>query len=214
MINYKHPIFKDKEELANSISHGLGVVFGLVGIPMMVATAVGSGHWAAIVGSIVYGLSFLMVFLFSTLYHGTQQPRRKHIFKILDHISIYFLIAGSYTPFVLMYVYNGTGLVMLSVLWGLTLVGTIMKIWFTGRFNLLSTAIYLLMGWMLVFAGKTFFASLPMPIIILIAVGGALYTLGVIFYLWERVRYHHAVWHIFVLAAGICHFAAVYLTVS
>lgn len=214
MLNRQHPIFEDKEELANSVSHGLGVVFGLVGIPMLVATAVGSGHWAAIVGSIVYGLSFLMVFLFSTLYHGTRQPRRKHIFKILDHISIYFLIAGSYTPFVLMYVYNGTGLVMLSVLWGLTLVGTIMKIWFTGRFNLLSTAIYLLMGWMLVFAGKTFFASLPMPIIILIAVGGALYTLGVIFYLWERVRYHHAVWHVFVLAAGICHFAAVYLTVS
>lgn len=214
MINREHPIFKDKEELANSVSHGLGVVFGLVGIPMLIATAISTGHWAAIVGSIVYSISFLMVFLFSTLYHGTRQPRRKQLFKILDHISIYFLIAGSYTPFVLMYVYNGTGLVMLSVLWGLTLVGTIMKIWFTGRFNILSTAIYLIMGWMLVFAGKTFFASLPMPIIILIAVGGALYTLGVIFYLWERFRYHHAVWHIFVLAAGICHFAAVYLSVS
>ncbi len=214
MINREHPIFRDKEELANSVSHGLGVVFGLVGIPMLIATAISTGHWSAIVGSIVYGLSFLMVFLFSTLYHGTRQPRRKQLFKILDHISIYFLIAGSYTPFVLMYVYNGTGIIMLSVLWGLTLVGTIMKIWFTGRFNLLSTAIYLLMGWMLIFAGKTFFASLPMPIIILIAVGGALYTLGVIFYLWERFRYHHAVWHVFVLAAGICHFAAVYLTVS
>ncbi len=208
----KHLIIN--EELANSISHGFGILFGIVSIPLLIALAVSKGDPAAIIGSSIYGFCFLMVFTFSTLYHGFQQPKVKSVLKVLDHISIYFLIAGSYTPFILTYVYNATGITLLFVLWGLTLLGIVFKIWFTGKFNLLSTAIYLIMGWMLLFAGKIFFTSLPAPVIALIAIGGGLYTIGVIFYLWEKFRYHHAVWHLFVLAAGICHYAAVLLTVS
>jgi len=214
MINYNHPFFTNKKELANSISHGLGMLFGIVSIPLLIATAIHSGHWEAMIGSIVYGISFLMVFTTSTLYHGCHEPRLKETFKILDHISIYFLIAGSYTPFVLLYYYNGTGITLLLILWGLTLVGTVFKVWFTGKFNLISTGIYLLMGWILIFVGKSFFASFPTPVIWLIVAGGVLYTLGVIFFLWERYRYHHAVWHLFVLAAGICHFVAVWMAVG
>ncbi|MFN7117980.1 MAG: PAQR family membrane homeostasis protein TrhA [Saprospiraceae bacterium] len=214
MINRDHPFFANKQELANSLSHALGIIFGIAGVPLLIIQAWKTGNQGAIVGSIVYGISFLMVFVTSTLYHSFQEPRLKFILRKLDHISIYFLIAGSYTPFVLLYVYNDTGITILSILWALTLLGTIFKVWFTGKFDLLSTIIYLLMGWMLIFAGKTFFVSLPAPILTLIAVGGLLYTAGVLFYLWERYHYHHAVWHLFVLAAGICHFVAVWLAVG
>ncbi len=213
MMNYNHPFFTNKQELANSISHGLGILFGVISSPLLIMTAARSGHWLAIIGSLVYSISFLMVFTTSTLYHGCHEPKRKELFKILDHISIYFLIAGSYTPFVLLYYYNGTGITLLLVLWGLTLVGTVFKIWFTGKFELLSTGIYLLMGWMLIFVGRSFFASFPESVVWLIVAGGILYTLGVIFFLWERYHYHHAVWHLFVLAGGICHFAAVWMAV-
>ncbi len=214
MIDRTHPFFTHKEELANSVSHGLGMVFGLIGVPLLIWAAAQSGNQIAVVSSIVYGISFLMVFTSSTFYHGCHEPRLKEMLKIVDHICIYFLIAGTYTPFVLMYVYNKTGITILLILWILTLIGTVLKLWFTGKFELLSTGVYVLMGWMLVFAGKTFFISLPSPILWLIVAGGLLYTLGVIFFLWERYRYHHAVWHLFVLAGGICHFVAVWIAVK
>lgn len=215
MINRDHPFFANKQELANSITHALGIVFGLAGVPLLVVEAFKIGSRAAIFGSVVYGISFLMVFVASTLYHSFHhQPRLHLLLRKLDHISIYFLIAGTYTPFILLHVYNQTGITILVVLWGLTLMGTILKLWFTGKFDLLSTVIYLLMGWMLVFAGKAFFVNLSIPIIVLIVAGGLLYTTGVLFYLWKRYHYHHAVWHLFVLAAGICHFVAVWLAVG
>lgn len=214
MINRDHPFFTNKPELVNSLLHSLGILFGIISVPMLIWAATESGHRGAVIGSIVYGISFLMVFTFSTLFHGCHEPRLREIFKIMDHISIYFLIAGSYTPLILMFVYNDTGITLLFILWGLTLVGTVLKIWFTNRFNLLSTGIYILMGWMLIFVGNTFFVSLPATVTTLIVIGGGLYSFGVIFYLWERYRYNHAVWHICVLAAGICHFAAVWTAVA
>jgi len=133
---------------------------------------------------------------------------------ILDHISIYFLIAGSYTPFILLFLHNTTGMTMLAVLWSLTLLGIIFKIRYADRYNFVSTAIYVLMGWMLVAVARTFFASIPEPVANLIIIGGVLYSIGVYFYLWGKFNFHHVVWHIFVLAASICHFAAVFLSVS
>jgi len=203
-----------KQELANSLSHGFGILFGLVSVPVLIAFATKNGSAAGVVGACVYGFSFLMVYTFSTLYHSFQQIKVKAILKKFDHISIYFLIAGTYTPFLLIYMYNAIGITMLATLWGLTLVGTFFKAFHAGKYEKLSVAIYLFMGWILLAAGKTFFVSLPIPVISLVAAGGILYTLGVIFYVWKGFTYHHAVWHFFVLAAGICHFAAVLLAVA
>ena len=203
-----------KKELANSISHGFGILFGIVSIPILIAAASRTGSTAAIAGTGIYGFSFLMVYTFSTLYHGFQQPEVKRVMKIIDHISIYFLIAGSYTPFVLLFVYNTTGLVLLSLLWGLTAIGIFIKIYHTGKYEKLSTAVYVLMGWMLLPVANTFFAQLSAPVVALIVAGGVLYSIGVIFYLWRGFHYHHVVWHLFVLAASICHYSAILISVS
>ncbi len=203
-----------KQELANSISHAFGMLFGIIGMPILIATAVKNGNTTGLVGASIFGFSFLMVYTASTLYHGFQHPEVKRVLKIIDHISIYFLIAGSYTPFILLFYFNPTGIVLLAVLWSLTLLGIIFKIFFVDRFTYLSTAIYLVMGWMLLIVIKPFFANLPLSITVMLTLGGVLYSLGVIFFLWTKYFYHHLVWHIFVLAASICHFVAVLLAVS
>ncbi|MFT3846385.1 MAG: hemolysin III family protein [Lacibacter sp.] len=200
-------------EIANSITHGIGIIFGIAALPVLSAIAANKDHTVAVVGAAVFGFSFLLVFTFSTLYHAFQNPRVKRVLNIFDHISIYFLIAGTYTPFLLNYMMNATGITLLSVLWGLTFIGIIFKIFFTGRFNLVSTIIYLAMGWILVFGGKQFFTAIPWPVLIMIIIGGVLYSIGTIFFLWEKLYYHHVIWHLFVLSAAICHYVAVLLMV-
>ncbi len=200
-------------EIANSITHGIGILFGIAALPVLSALAVTKNHTVAVVGAAVFGFSFLLVFTFSTLYHAFQNPRVKKVLNIFDHISIYFLIAGTYTPFLLNYMMNATGITLLSVLWGLTILGIVFKLFFTGRFNYLSTAIYIGMGWILLFGGKSFFAAIPWPVLTMIIIGGVLYTVGTLFYLWEKLYYHHVIWHLFVLAAAICHYVAVLLMI-
>jgi hemolysin III len=214
MINIEDRNLEVKRELTNSITHGIGILFGIAAIPLITALAVRSNNIPAIVGACIYGFCFLMLFTFSTTYHGFQQPKVKQVLKIFDHISIYFLIAGTYTPFILNYLFNTTGILMLSLLWGLTLAGVVFKIFFVNKFNLLSTIIYVLMGWMLVWSGKDFFREMPVSVVILIIIGGVLYSIGVLFYLWRRWYWHHAIWHLFVLAAAICHYVAVLITVA
>ena len=203
-----------KLELTNSITHGIGVLFGIASIPLITALAVKSNHIPSIVGACIYGFCFLMLFTFSTTYHGFQQPKVKQVLKIFDHISIYFLIAGTYTPFLLTYLYNNTGITMLCILWGLTLLGVFFKIYFVNKYHLVSTLVYVLMGWMLVWSGRDFFHAMPNSVIVLIVLGGVLYSLGVVFYLWKKWIWHHAIWHLFVLAAAICHYVAVLITVA
>ncbi|MBS1656263.1 MAG: hemolysin III family protein, partial [Bacteroidetes bacterium] len=168
---------------------------------------------AGIVGASVYGFCFLMLFTFSTLYHGFQQQRVKEVLQVFDHISIYFLIAGTYTPFLLIYMFNAFGITLLCVLWGLTVIGILFKIFFTGKLEILSTLIYLAMGWILIVGGRTFFSSMPASVMIMVIIGGGLYSIGVIFYLWEKYTYNHAIWHLLVLAAAICHYVAILLAV-
>ena len=198
-----------KEELVNSITHGIGILFGLVFIPVLIYNATNHATTDVVAGAAVYGLSFLMVFTFSTLFHWNREGRTRTIFKILDHISIYFLIAGTYTPFILIFVNNSFGITLLCILWALTLLGTVFKTFFTGKYELVSTLIYVIMGWMLLSGGDAFFEKMPPSVIYLVISGACLYTVGVIFYLWRCFAYHHAVWHIFVLCAAICHFTAV-----
>lgn len=205
--------FTLKQETVHSIIHAFGILFGLAAIPVLTALAAKNSNIPGIVGASIYGFSFLMLFSFSTLYHGFQQPHVKRVLEKLDHISIYFLIAGTYTPFLLIYLNNAFGITLLSVLWGLTILGIVFKIFFTGRFNLLSVIIYLLMGWILFAGGKRFFTAVPMEVMIFLIIGGGLYSIGVIFYLWKGFEWHHAVWHFFVLVAAICHYVAVLLAV-
>jgi hemolysin III len=198
-----------KQEFVNSFLHGLGILFGMISIPILVYLAVKNNNTDHIIGTGVYGFSFLMVFTFSTLYHGFRKEKLKRTFKILDHISIYFLIAGTYTPLILIYQRNDFGTGLLIALWSLTLIGTVFKTFFCGRWDGLSTLIYVLMGWSMLAGGQTFFTSMPNDVLTMVITGGALYTIGVIFYVWEKYTYSHAVWHLFVLAAAICHYTAI-----
>jgi len=200
-------------EKMNSVSHGLGVLFGLICMPLLILPAYKNPQHLAFTGSVIYSFCFILLFTASTLYHGFNQPRLKERLKILDHISIYFLIAGTYTPFILIYVNNTFGITLLVVLWSLTLIGVFFKLYFTGRFELVSTGIYISMGWILFVGGKSFFNEMPGPVIALLATGGVLYSLGVIFYLWKKYTYHHVIWHLFVLAAAICHYVAILISV-
>ena len=204
----------NKDELANSLTHGVGILLGIIAIPFLGAKAIISGNLSAIIGSGMFGLGFMMVFTFSTLYHSIVQPDVKKTFRILDHISIYFMIAGSYTPFILIYMPSKTGYIILAIQWILTFLGTIYKIFFTGKFKWFSTIVYLAMGWMIVLVIGPFVDSLPLLSLWLIVAGGLLYTVGVVFYKWYSLPYHHAIWHVFVLAASICHFVAVWVAVK
>lgn len=200
-------------EIANSITHGIGIIFGIAALPVLSALAATKNNTIAVVGAAVYGFCFLLLFSMSTLYHAFQNPRAKKVLHVFDHISIYFLIAGTYTPFLLNYMMNTTGITLLCVLWGLTLIGIVFKIFFTGRFNFVSTLVYIGMGWILLFGGRQFFDAIPFDVMLMIAIGGGLYTVGAIFYLWEKLYYHHVIWHLFVLSAAVCHYVAVLLMI-
>ena len=200
-------------EIANSITHGIGIIFGIAALPVLSALAATKNNNIAVVGAAVYGFCFLLLFSMSTLYHAFQNPRVKKVLHVFDHISIYFLIAGTYTPFLLNYMMNTTGITLLCVLWGLTLIGIVFKIFFTGRFNFVSTLVYIGMGWILLFGGRQFFDAIPFDVMLMIAIGGGLYTMGAVFYLWEKLYYHHVIWHLFVLSAAVCHYVAVLLMI-
>jgi hemolysin III len=193
--------------------HGFGIIFGIVSIPILIAFAIKSDNIAGIIGAAIYGFCFLQLFTFSTLYHGIQHAQAKRTLEILDHISIYFLISGTYTPFLLMYMRNSFGITLLSILWGLTALGILYKIFFIGKWKVFSTLIYIGMGCIMVVGGRTFFESIPSNILTMILIGAALYLIGVVFYLWKKYPYNHAVWHFFVLAAAICHYVAILLAV-
>ena len=202
-----------QQELVNSIVHGFGIIFGIVSIPILIAFAIKSDNTPGVIGAAIYGFCFLQLFTFSTLYHGFQHAQAKRIFEILDHISIYFLISGTYTPFLLIYMNNAFGITLLAVLWGLTALGIVFKIFFTGKWNIISTFVYIAMGCIMIVGGRTFFETIPAEVLTMILIGGGLYLLGVIFYLWKKYPYNHAVWHFFVLVAAVCHYVAILLAV-
>ena len=201
-----------RSEIINALIHGIGVLFCVANIPVLSAIGANTDNVPGIVGATIYAFSFLMVFTFSTLYHSTQNMYAKKILRTCDHISIFFLIAGTYTPFLLIYMLDPFGITLLSVQWSLVLIGIVFKLFFKKR-ALLSTIIYIAMGWLLLVGGRTFFIILPNPVLIMIIIGGGLYTLGCLFYLNKKIPYNHAIWHLFVLCAAICHYVAVLLAV-
>ncbi|MET0634494.1 MAG: hemolysin III family protein [Chitinophagaceae bacterium] len=205
------PSYVRKQEVVNGLIHGVGILFGISGLPVLTGIAAAHNNTAGVIGSGIYSFCFLLLFTCSTTYHLLQEQPTKKYFEILDHISIYFLIAGTYTPFLLVYINNAFGITLLSVLWGLTVIGIFFKIRFTGRFEIISTVIYVAMGWIMIVGGRTFFSLLPDSVLVFIIIGGVLYSIGVFFYRWDKYFYTHAVWHSLVLAAAICHYVAVLL---
>lgn len=203
-----------KKEIANSLTHGLGFAMAAVGVPILLFFAYQMESPKYIAGAAIYGVSLLMVYLSSTLYHSFQSPRIKHFFRILDHISIYFLIAGSYTPFILLFYDKPLGWTVLTGLWCIVAIGSIFKIFYVNKWDKLSTSLYIAMGWAAVLIAEPFIYNMPLICIIWLAMGGLSYTLGTIFYFWKGFRYHHAIWHLFVLFGSFCHYIAVLIGVT
>ncbi|MFD2036584.1 hemolysin III family protein [Belliella marina] len=198
-----------QEEFANSISHGIGILFSVVAIALLVTFSVLNGTAIHIVSCSIFGGSIMLLYTFSTLYHAVQDTKVKSWLRTLDHIGIYFLIAGTYTPFLLLSVKGILGWIFLGIVWGLTAIGIIYKTFYIHRFRKASLALYLAMGWLAVFIIKPLFENLSTPTLSLIAAGGLSYTLGTLFYTKPNMKYAHTIWHLFVLGGTILHFIAI-----
>ncbi|ATY89551.1 hemolysin III family protein [Pectobacterium atrosepticum] len=200
------------EEIANSISHGIGVIFGIVGLVLLLVQAVNNDAGSvAITSYSLYGGSIILLFLASTLYHAIPSPRIKPWLKKFDHCAIYLLIAGTYTPFLLIGLDSPLAHGLMVVIWSMALFGVIFKLAFAHRFEVLSLITYLVMGWLSLVVIYQMVMKLSAGSVTLLAVGGVVYTLGVIFYASKRIPYNHAIWHGFVLGGSVCHFLAIYL---
>ncbi|CAH6859054.1 hemolysin III family protein [Vibrio sp. 070316B] len=207
--------YSDIEERANAITHGLGVVLGVVGLILLLSRAFDhQADMLTITSMAVYGSSIILLFLASTLYHSITTEKTKRLLKTLDHCAIYLLIAGSYTPFLLVSLRTPLAMGLMAVIWGIALVGIIMKIAFVYRFKRLSLVTYLAMGWLSLIVVYQLAMNIEMGGLVLLALGGVIYSLGVIFYVAKRIPYNHAIWHLFVLAGCACHFFAIYLYVT
>ena len=197
------------EEIANSITHGLGALLSVVGLIALILLAANHGDAWRVISFSIYGVTLIILYLVSTLYHSLPQPRMKRVFRTLDHAAIYLLIAGTYTPFLLVSLRGALGWTLLVIIWGVAVVGVVWKLFFMERLKIVATGAYLLMGWLAIIAVKPLIDNLSTAGIVLVATGGVVYSLGVIFYVWRRLPYNHAIWHLFVLAASIFHFLAV-----
>jgi hemolysin III len=207
--------YSDIEERANAITHGLGVALGVVGLILLLIRAFDyQADMLTVASMAVYGSSVILLFLASTLYHSITTEKTKRLLKTLDHCAIYLLIAGSYTPFLLVGLRTPLAMGLMAVIWGIALVGIIMKIAFVYRFKRLSLFIYLAMGWLSLIVVYQLAMNIDIGGLVLLAVGGVIYSLGVIFYVAKRIPYNHAIWHLFVLAGCACHFFAIYLYVT
>ena len=198
------------EELANSLSHGLGLAAAVVAGPVLLAAAVRQGSAWTIVGASVFAAAMLLLYLASTLYHATPQPRLKRLFQLFDHIAIYILIAGTYTPFTLGVMRGAVGWVIFGAVWGLAVLGIILKtLGGPRRSPILSTCLYLGMGWLVVLAVRPLLERMPLAGFWWLLAGGLAYSGGIAAFAAVRLRYSHLVWHLFVLAGTVCHYVAV-----
>jgi len=210
IVSVKKYLNDQYEELANALTHSLGALLSLVGSWFLIEKAINTQNQRLLLSFIIYGSSIFFLFLASTLYHSFKHESIKKCLQVVDHIGIYLMIAGTYTPFAMVTIDRWWGNLLLWMVWGIALAGIIFKIFFTGKFKILSTAIYLGMGWMAVIAAKPIYEAIPLNGILLIIAGGFLFSVGTAFYLWEKLRFNHVIWHLFVLGGGICHFFAIF----
>ncbi len=201
------------EELANTITHGLGLVLSVVGFFVLVVLAGVMGNPWLILSCVIYGLSLVVLYAASTFYHSTTSHRMKKNLQVVDHCCIYLLIAGSYTPFGMVIAGDSFGRGLMAGIWAFAIVGIIIKVIIRDRFAAVNVISYVLMGWLGVFAVQPLFQKLGMTAVALTIAGGVAYSLGVIFFPWTSIKHHHAIFHVFILAGSIIHYAAVVLYV-
>lgn len=207
--SWQMPTYSQREEIAASVTHGIGVGLSVVGLTLLVALAAIYGDAWQVVAFSIYGASLFLLYLASTLYHAVQNPRLKRRLRLLDHTAIYLLIAGTYTPFLLVRMRGTMGWTLLAVVWSMALAGIIWKIFFLGRLEVLATIFYVLMGCLAIIGIREMLVSIPPAGLILLATGGAVYMLGIIPYAWEKLPYNHVIWHLFVLGGSALHFFAI-----
>ncbi len=201
-----------REEKLNALSHSLGIALGIIGFLLLLKANASNTKYATF-SIVVYSLSIILLFSASTLYHFVNKQSLKLKLRILDHISIFFLIAGTYTPVALISLSQGNGWFIFYAVWGIALIGAILKVFFTGKFEVLSLLMYLFMGWLIVFDLGNLIDNTTFPGQMLLALGGAFYTLGIIFYTIRRIPYNHLIWHFFVLGGAISHWLFIYYDV-
>lgn len=199
-----------REELASALTHGVGATAALAGGAVLITLAALHGDAWQLGAAIVFGVALLLLYLASTLYHSIHHPVVKGRLKVFDHCAIYVLIAGTYTPFTLIGLRGPVGWWLFGTIWALALAGVVFKLFYTGRFKMLSTVIYVAMGWLILVAARPLFAALDAWTLAWLIAGGLSYTLGTVFYHRPSLRYSHAIWHLFVLGGSVCHYIAVF----
>jgi hemolysin III len=200
------------EEKLNAWTHGLGALMGIAGLVLLISYSRQNSDWS-LFSVILYGFSIILLFTASALYHSVKGEKRRHYFRIIDHISIYVLIAGTYTPVLLIGLSESLGWQLFWVVWAIAGFGLILKLFFTGKFEIFSTLLYLVMGWLIVFDFSNLSSLIGTNGVALLFAGGAFYSIGIIFYIFERIPYNHVIWHLFVLGGAICHYLMIFLYV-
>ncbi|MEH6913464.1 hemolysin III family protein, partial [Priestia megaterium] len=205
--------FTRGEEIANAITHGVGAVLSIVGLTLLIVLSSLEGTPWHVISFTIYGVTMLLLYVSSTLVHSFPEGKVKDLFEIFDHSSIYLFIAGTYTPFLFIAVKGTTGWTLFGIVWGIALAGIVFKAFFVKKFLFISTILYVFMGWMIVFAWDSLTQNIAHQGIVLLVVGGVLYTIGAVFYVWRGFRFHHMIWHMFVLGGTVLHFLAIILYV-
>lgn len=200
------------EEKINAFTHAIGVLLGIVALVLLIIFDTDKTDWS-LFSVIVYGISIIILFTASTLYHSIKNENKKHYFRIIDHISIYLLIAGTYTPVLLISLEQTLGWTLFWVVWGIAVFGVVLKLFFTGKFEVFSTLLYLVMGWLIIFDFSNLSEIIGSNGILFLFAGGLSYTVGIIFYAIQKIPFNHVMWHLFVLAGAICHFFMIFLFV-
>lgn len=200
------------EEQLNAWTHGIGAALGIVALVLLIVYTDTTKPWS-LFSVIVYGISIIILFLASTFYHAVKGEKRKHYFRIVDHVSIYLLIAGTYTPVLLISLTDSLGWTLFWTVWGIAAFGVVLKLFFTGRFEIFSTLLYLVMGWLIIFDFSKLSETLGSNGILWLFAGGLSYTVGIIFYAVHKIPYNHVIWHLFVLGGAIGHFFMIFLHV-
>ncbi|UFS72168.1 hemolysin III family protein [Geomonas sp. RF6] len=207
-------VYTEQEELANSLTHGVGVLFSIVALVVLIMRAASYGDPYRLTSVTVYGVSMLTFYSLSTAYHTVRKPYARYVFRILDHASIYLMIAGSYTPFTLVTLRGPWGWSLFVTVWCIAVLGAILKVFHTHRTPILGPILYIVMGWLVVIALKPLSAALAPTGLKLLFAGGLAYTLGVLVYMWDNLPYNHAIWHVIVLVGSVCHFLSIFYYVT
>ncbi|GAB1346409.1 hemolysin III family protein [Cloacibacterium normanense] len=205
--------YSPTEEKLNIWSHAFGIFLSIIALVLLIIKAVQQDNIWMMISFPIFGVSLILLYLASTLYHASKEPQKRFKLKVFDHAAIYVLIAGSYTPFTLVSLNGETGWLIFSMVWVMAFTGIILKLFFTGRFKVISTAMYVLMGWLIVFYFQDLTAHLHEKGVFYLILGGVLYTIGAILYSIKKIKFNHAIFHFFVLAGSFCHFLSIYLYV-